>query len=221
MSADTTILILKFFTGYRVATVQAVENIIEFHDARVVSDYFDHLPDHQSMESAFEQALDQNALHITQMGYPAIHGIRIAVWDGIVNAKIFQYFGIMKVDTLPDSILHDITSWSIRIPDLPGCHSEGAETFNEAMTNAVKVTTEWVSNHVSQKLPMPQRLVSDAFEIEKGETPVVVSITISNSPLDPKIANVSVKIEIDSTYIEYFSPSDTEEDALPKTYSEG
>lgn len=95
MSAGNTILILKLYTGFRVAVVQAVENIVEYRDAKVMADYFNTQPDYATLDQAFAVALQDEAILTESDGQGAEHGIRIFVWDGPLSAVTFQYFGIM------------------------------------------------------------------------------------------------------------------------------
>lgn len=202
--ADDTTLILKFSTGYRVAVVENAHRITEYRDNKVVAQYFDDKVDYETLDQAFEKALEEEAVYAEQNGSGTDHGVRVFVWDGIVNAITFEYYGIMDMQVKPDSATHAETVWGIRFPDLPGCYG-GAGSFNEVILDATSAAEVWFKDRLDKKMMAPPRSTIDTLEVEAGETAVVLSVMIANSPADPDEPIVNANISIHTTLIDHFA----------------
>lgn len=73
--------------------------------------------------------------------------------------------------------------WSVRIPDLPGCHGGGASP-SAAVLDASSAAQDWLAHRAQKGLPMPTArsaasVVADpdlAFRPDDGEIIVVVEL---------------------------------------------
>ena len=94
MSVDTTILILvtKKADGpgveYRVACVQAVENITEYADAAMIKAYFEKVEVLDTLEKAYIQADKEEHLHEASMGFGSEYGTELHEFDNTFKELI-------------------------------------------------------------------------------------------------------------------------------------